>query len=103
MLTANNAERAGDLLRVHGERNRLFGEHLFTPDAWDILLHFHTAGGSQPVEAIREALDLFEDTADRWIAVLENENLVERDGPGAFRLTDRARRDMEKALTAQEG
>lgn len=97
MLT-NNAERAGDLLRMHDERNRLFGGHLFTPDAWDILLYLHTAG-AKSAEAIRAALDLHAETAARWLGALENEGVVEREGPETIRLTDRARRDMETALT----
>lgn len=98
MLT-KNAERAGDLLRMHDERNRLFGGHLFTPDAWDILLYLHTAGAAKPAQAIRDALGLHWETATRWLGALEHEGLVERDGPTAIRLTDRARRDMETALT----
>lgn len=98
MLT-KNAERAGDLLRMHDARNKLFGDHLFTPDAWDILLYLHTAGAAQSAQAIRQELDLYEDTADRWIAALESEGLVERAESTAFMLTDRARKDMETALT----
>lgn len=99
-MLIKNAERAGDLLRMHDERNRLFGGHLFTPGAWDILLYLYTAGIAKPAQAIREALGLHADPASRWIAALESEGLVERDGPSALRLTDRARHDMELALAS---
>lgn len=99
MLTAKNAERAGDLLRMHDARNKLFGGHLFTPDAWDILLYLHTSNTAQSAQAIRQELNLHEDTADRWIVALESEGLVERAERAVFILTDRARKDMETALT----
>lgn len=99
-LTVN----AGDLLRIRGARNRLLGRHLFLPGAWDILLYLQCRDIPCLTEAICQALSMHASNADRWLAVLEEEGLVERarvpDGRTVFTLTSRAQDDLTMALSA---
>lgn len=106
MLFANDSggatasERAGKVLRMREARDRVLGRHLFTPDAWDILLHLRAAGEPRSAQAIRDALGLYDDTVDRWIAVLESEHLAVRLDDGLIDLPPGARERMDTALAA---
>lgn len=100
MPTVTDAVDAAQLLQVHDLRNELFGHHLFAPDGWDVLLLLQSADTPKSAQAICDALDMYEATAERWIAVLESEGLVARQGPAVIGLTDRARHDLKTALAA---
>lgn len=104
MPPAMTTVNAADLLRIRGERNRLLGHHLFLPSAWDILLFLQTIDIARPIDVICRSLAMHPTNADRWLGVLLDEGLVEAshgsDGQLAFRLTRRARNNLEAAFSA---
>lgn len=93
---------AGELLRIRAARNRLLGQHLFLPSAWDILLYLKAEDDARTTTAISAALTMPDTNADRWLSVLRDEGLVESqgqiDGAPGYRLTRHAQDSLASAL-----
>ena len=78
------ARRAEALYGGRRIRNRLFPEGLFGEPAWDILLQLFLAdqkGVVVTTAAVQKGADASPDSAARWIALLDEANLVTRSLP----------------------
>lgn len=74
-------EKTNEIYKSRRRRNRVLPQHLFGEPAWDILLDLfvaHLQARLVPTTSACIAADVPMTTALRWIAVLENEQLVRR-------------------------
>jgi DNA-binding transcriptional ArsR family regulator len=85
------------VLSVRRGRETLFGQHLFSDPAWDILLELYAARlgkRSNSTDELARSLGVPHCIIERWIRALENSGLVEesiepqRIGPAIVSLTD---------------
>lgn len=92
---------AAALLRIHRERDRLFGPVIFSNTSWDIALHLcANPSGCGTDELAATFPHVSENLLMRWVDVLERAGVVEvadqNEGQSLFLLTQDARAKLAR-------
>lgn len=95
--------RARQMLFDRRRRIQLFGGGMFAETGWDVLLALYSQrfGMRQTIAGLTELTGAAPTTVLRWVAFLEERNLIQRKGSPLDRrvalleLTDRARRLLD--------